>query len=68
MLLWEDGILVFAEGDIVEGPLHTRGDQFIELVGHGTMSVRVEGWSLDFAGARDTLRSRCDLGADAVVW
>jgi hypothetical protein len=67
-LVWQDGILVFAEGDAVAGPLHTRGNQSIELVGHGTMTVRVDGWSPDFQSAQQSLRSRCALGSDAAVW
>jgi hypothetical protein len=66
-LTWEDGILVFAEGDTVRGPLHTRGDQSVDLVGHGAMAVRVEGWSPDFQSAQEILRRRCDLSTDTAL-
>jgi hypothetical protein len=68
LLTWEDGILIFAEGDTVKGALHARGYQSVDLVGHGKMTVRVEGWSPDFRNAQETLRNRCALNAGAALW
>jgi hypothetical protein len=67
LLTWEDGILVFAEGDNVRGALHARGHQSIDLVGFGEMQVRVEGWSPDFTSARATLRSLCAIDAGTTL-
>jgi len=64
ILEWEDGILVFAEGDEVSGPLHTRGLQSIDLVGHGQMMVRVQDWTLDLRHAQKALQDRCNIGPD----
>ncbi|WP_046865915.1 hypothetical protein [Microvirga massiliensis] len=67
LLTWEDGILVFAEGDHVTGPLRIRGIQSIDLVGYGQMKAYVEGWSPDLASAQHTLRTRCALTTEKMV-
>jgi hypothetical protein len=64
ILDWDEGILVFAKGDEVYGPLHTRGMQSISLVGHGEMTVRVGNWMSDPQSAREAFRGRCKLDAE----
>jgi hypothetical protein len=66
-LEWEDGVRVFATGDAIAGPLHSRGLQIVDLVGHGEMTARVESWSPGFRHAQAALRERCNLGVDLAV-
>jgi hypothetical protein len=67
VLDWEDGILVFAAGDTVTGPLHSRGLQSIDLVGYGAMLVTVDGWSPDLRRGQEALRVRCPFFAGTAL-
>jgi len=64
---WWDGILVFGEGDRVSGPLHARGVQWVEVVGRGSMAVRVEGWSPTLPQAEASLGLRCHLSRETTA-
>jgi hypothetical protein len=61
LLEWEDGTLVFGEGDSLMGPLHTTGLQTLDVAGRGTMTARFETWVSDFAAAQQVFRERCGL-------
>ena len=67
LLTWEDGVLVFAEGDKVRGPLLSRGHRSIDLVDYGEMKVRVEDWSPDYTSVQEALRRRCALDAETTL-
>jgi hypothetical protein len=61
LLEWEDGTLSFGEGDILVGPLHTTGLQFLNVEGVGAMSARFETWVPDLAAAQQVFREHCRL-------
>jgi hypothetical protein len=61
ILEWEDGILVFGEGDTLVGPLHTKGLQSIEVEGRGQLTARFETWASSLAEAQQMFRERCRL-------
>jgi len=61
LLEWEDGTLVFGEGDSLVGPLHTTGLQSLDVVGRGAMTARFETWVSDLAAAQQVFRERCGL-------
>jgi hypothetical protein len=64
---WWDGILVFGEGDRISGPLHARGLHWVEVVGRGSIAVRIEGWSADLPRAEAALGLRCQLSRDTTA-
>jgi hypothetical protein len=64
LLDWDDGLLVFAKGDRVAGPLRSRGLQRIDVIGYGEMKVRVVGWSPDLDSVRNDFRDRCMRSGD----
>ena len=67
ILLWEDGTVFFGEGDMVVGPLHTRGPQRIEAKGRGVMTARFEGLLPDLQTAQKVFRERCGLGPNTPI-
>lgn len=63
LLEWEDGTLIFGEGDRLVGPLHTTGLQSLNVEGRGQMTARYETWIPDLAAAQQVFRERCGLPA-----
>jgi hypothetical protein len=58
-LRWTGGLLVFAEGDRVVGPLLTPGRQSVEVEGEGSITVEVEAVVPDLSGAQHAFHGRC---------
>jgi hypothetical protein len=62
LLDWRGGLFLFAEGDLVKGPLHAKGLSLLEVrnpLGRFEMRVMIEEHEVDLASARSAFYGRC---------